>query len=133
MEVKACAHCKRLFNYLSGAPICPSCKDKLEEKFSEVREYVRQHPHEGIPEVAKANDVSSSQIRRWIREERLAFSDESGIGIDCESCGRMIKTGRLCQECKERLLGSMNEIYKTDESIVAKKHREAARMRFLDK
>lgn len=133
MEVKACAQCKRLFNYLSGPPICPSCKDKLEEKFVEVREYVRQHPHEGIQEVAKANEVSASQIRRWIREERLSFSDESGIGIDCESCGKMIKTGRFCQECKERLMGSVNEIYRADESIVAKKHREAARMRFLDK
>lgn len=133
MEVRACAQCKRLFNYLSGAPICPSCKDKLEEKFLEVKEYVREHPGEGVTEVAKANDVSPSQIRRWVREERLAFSDDSGIGIDCENCGRMIKTGRLCQSCKEKLLGDLNNIYKSDESIVAKRHREAAKMRFIDK
>lgn len=132
MEVKTCKQCKRLFNYLSGPPICPGCKTKLEDKFTEVRDYVREHPNEGINEVAKANDVSANQIRRWIREERLAFSEESGIGIDCESCGKMIRSGRLCEACKSRLMGAVDEMYRPDESVVAKKHREAARMRFLD-
>lgn len=133
MEVRTCNKCKRLFNYLSGQPICPNCKDELEEKFVVVRDYVRDHPHEGIPEVAAANEVSQQQIRRWIREERLSFSEESGIGLDCESCGKMIRSGRLCEECKQRLLGNVNDLYKVDDSIVARKHREAARMRFLDK
>lgn len=133
MEVRTCNKCKRLFNYLSGQPICPNCKDELEEKFVIVRDYVRDHPHEGIPEVAEANEVSQQQIRRWIREERLSFSEESGIGLDCESCGKMIRSGRLCEECKQRLLGNVNDLYKVDDSVVARKHREAARMRFLDK
>ena len=133
MEVRTCAQCKKLFNYLSGMPICPGCKDKLEEKFLEVKEYVREHPHENISEVAEANEVSSAQIRRWIREERLAFSDESGVGLDCEKCGKLIKTGRYCEQCKENIIGNLNDAYRTDDSIVAKRHREAARMRFLDK
>lgn len=133
MEVRTCKQCKRLFNYLAGQPICPGCKAKLEDKFIQVKEYVRENPHDGITEVAEANEVSSAQIRRWIREERLSFSDESGVGLDCESCGKLIKSGRLCEDCKTKLLGSVNDLYKHDESIVAKKHREAARMRFLDK
>lgn len=133
MEVRTCKQCKRIFNYLTGPTICPACKDMLEEKFIEVKEYVRENPKEGINEVAKANDVSVNQIRRWIREERLSFSEDSGIGIDCESCGKMIRSGRLCQSCKDRLLGKVDDLYHTDDSIVAKKHREAARMRFLDK
>lgn len=133
MEVRACKQCKRLFNYLSGAPICPGCKAKLEEKFQKVKEYVRENPRDGIAEVAEANDVSTNQIRRWIREERLSFSEESGVGIDCESCGALIKSGRLCQKCKDKLMGRVDALYGTNESIVEKKHREAARMRFLDK
>ncbi len=133
MEVRTCKHCKRLFNYLSGPTLCPSCKDKLEDKFILVRDYIREHPHDGINEVAKANEVSTSQIRRWIREERLAFSDDADIGIDCEKCGKMIKSGRYCQACKDEMMGQMKDLYKSDKSIVSKKHREAARMRFLDK
>lgn len=133
MEVRTCKQCKRIFNYLTGQPICPACKDMLEEKFIKVKEYIRENPHDGINEVAAANEVSNNQIRRWIREERLSFSDESGIGIDCESCGKMIKSGRLCQNCKDRLLGKVDDMYRTEDSVVARKHREAARMRFIDK
>ncbi|MDD6070264.1 MAG: flagellar protein [Clostridiales bacterium] len=133
MEVRTCKQCKRLFNYLAGPSICGSCKEVLEKKFAEVKEYVREHPADGINEVAAANDVSANQIRRWIREERLAFSDASNVGLDCESCGKLIKSGRLCMECKEKLMGAVDDMYKPDDSIVAKKHREAARMRFVDR
>lgn len=133
MEVRTCRQCKRLFNYLSGPSICPGCKAKLEEKFQEVKEYVRENPTHGITEVAEATGVSSNQIRRWIREERLSFSEESGVGLDCESCGTMIRSGRLCQKCKDKLLGKMDGMYRSEESVVVKKQREAARMRFLDK
>lgn len=132
MEVRTCKICKRLFNYLAGVPICPGCKEKLDEKFAEVKEYVRDNPRAGITEVAEAVEVPATQIRRWIREERLSFSEESGVGLDCESCGKLIKSGRFCEECKTKLLGNFNDLYRQDESIVAKKHREAARMRFLD-
>ncbi len=133
MEVKTCKMCKRLFNHLSGPPICPGCKASLDEKFVKVKEYVTENPRANITEVAEANEVPTSQIRRWIREERLSFSEESGVGLDCESCGKIIKSGRLCEECKSKLLGNFNDMYRQDESVVAKKHREAARMRFLDK
>lgn len=132
MEVKTCKQCKRLFNYLAGPPICPGCRANLEEKFVQVKEYVRDNPHAGITEVAEANEVAANQIRRWIREERLSFSEQSGVGLDCESCGAIIKSGRLCEACKSKLLGNFTDMYRQDESIVAKKHREAARMRFLD-
>lgn len=132
MEVRTCKQCKRLFNYLTGAPLCPDCRNKLEEKFQVVKEYIREHPLDGIKEVAEVNDVSPAQIRRWIREERLSFSPESGVGIECESCGTMIYSGRLCQKCKDRLLGRAEDMYKEEESFVARKHKEAARMRFLD-
>ena len=133
MEVRTCKECKKMFNYLAGPPICPNCRDRLEEKFQEVKEYIRENPHDGITDVAKETGVSANQIRRWVREERLSFSDESGIGIDCESCGKMIKSGRLCQSCKDKLMGNVDNMLRGQESIVERKHREAARMRFLDK
>ncbi|MCR5701938.1 MAG: flagellar protein [Lachnospiraceae bacterium] len=133
MEVRTCRQCKKLFNYLTGPNICQPCKDALEKKFQEVKQYIEENPSDGITKVAEANDVSTKQIQRWIREERLAFSAESGVGIECESCGAMILSGRLCQKCKDNLIGAVNNMYKTNsDSIVEKKHREAARMRFLD-
>ena len=42
-------------------------------------------------------------LKQWIREERLFFGDESPVGIDCEGCGTMIKSGKYCDKCKNEL------------------------------
>ena len=110
MDVRNCKMCGKLFNYMgSGRPICPVCASALEDKFFEVREYIREHKNAGINEVAEENDVPVSQIKQWIREERLAFSDNAEIGIECEKCGAMIKTGRFCKACKGNIADSLHD------------------------
>lgn len=109
MDVRNCKMCGKLFNYMgSGRQICSGCASKLEEQFFEVREYVRDHKDAGINEVAEEFDLPVSQIKQWIREERLAFSENSQIGIECENCGALIKTGRFCKDCKNKLANGLS-------------------------
>ena len=79
MEVKSCRTCKRLFNYVSGPQICPACKDELEKKFYEVKEYIRENPKQGIKEIAEATGTTTQQLQQWVREERLEFSADSDM------------------------------------------------------
>ena len=69
MDVRNCRGCGRLFNYLQGPHLCPACMQKLEEKFSQVKDYLEDNPHATIPEIAKDNDVSTRQIEQWVRED----------------------------------------------------------------
>lgn len=136
MEARNCKDCGKIFNYMGGTPVCPACSKKLEEKFAQVKEYVYDNPKCNINQVAEENEVSVQQIKHWIREERLSFSDSSDIGIECEKCGAMIKTGRFCQRCKKSLEDSLGNIYKPKklQSAPAKKKTTSdAKMRFLDK
>lgn len=135
MEVRNCKDCGKLFNYMGGVPVCTACSKKLEEKFAEVKEYIYDNPNCNINQVADANDVSVQQIKHWIREERLSFSDSSEIGIECEKCGAMIKTGRFCQRCKKHLEDTFGNMYqpKRGTAPVKKKTTADAKMRFLDK
>lgn len=135
MEVRNCKECGKLFNYMEGMPICPACSKKLEEKFVKVKEYVYDNPGASINQVAEENDVTVKQIKRWVREERLCFADNSDIGIECEKCGAMIKTGRFCQKCKKQLENSFGNMYQTKKEPVAPKKKTGSadgRMRFLD-
>jgi rubredoxin len=134
MEVRNCKGCGRLFNYLSGPPLCPSCAKALDLKFEEVKEYVYDHPRCDIQEVAEVFQISVQQIKQWIREERLSFSDDSLIGIDCEGCGVTIKTGRFCKSCKDKLAKGLTSLYQVEKPAVQKKKdpRENPRMRFLN-
>jgi len=121
-----------MFNYI-GKPICPGCEKALEEKFQVVKQFIKDNPNASINEVAEENEVSVNQIKRWVREERLTFSESSMVGLECESCGTMIRTGRFCEACKQKLGNSLNSlIEKPKPAEPERKKKEAARMRFLD-
>ncbi len=132
MDVKNCKGCGRLFNYVSGPRLCGECKQKLEDKFVEVRNYVMDNPHASIPEISETMEVSTSQIYQWIREERLIFSEDSMVTIECENCGAPIRTGRFCDKCKNETAKGLDSLYKKEAPVIQKKDRERERMRFLD-
>lgn len=133
MDVRNCKTCGKLFNYLSGPPICTICAKKLEDKFANVKEYIYTHPGAGMQEVSETFEVSVIQIQKWIREERLAFAEDSLVGIECESCGTNIKTGRFCKSCKDKLANNLSNIYKEPEKPKKVKETDASpKMRFFD-
>lgn len=133
MEVVTCRSCGKLFNYIRGSHICPACQKRLEDKFMEVKKYVRENPDITIKTLSEDMEVSVSQIKRWVREERLVFSADSPVGLPCESCGKTIKTGRLCESCKQSLMTGLRDasaVKKPD--APQKKRAKDNKMRFLD-
>lgn len=136
MNVRNCRKCGRIFNYVSGIPICPVCRSKQEEKFQQVKDFVRDNRSATIDVISEECEVEIPQIQQWIREERLCFSDDSPIGINCENCGAMIKTGRYCEKCKKEMAAGLNNAFHrpAPEPVQSKKQdHENPRMRFLDR
>lgn len=136
MEVRNCKGCGKLFNYMSGIPLCPSCSSALDLKFEEVKEYVYDHPRVGMQEVSEEMEVSIQQIKQWIKDERLSFAEDSMIGIDCEGCGITIKTGRFCKTCKDKLSKGFSDLYPSSSQPTQqnnKDSKDSPKMRFLDK
>lgn len=134
MDVRNCRGCGRLFNYISGGDfLCPRCIEDLNKKFANVKEYIRTNPSASMPEIARENDVTVKQIERWVREERLYFSDDSPIGLECENCGAIIKTGRFCGNCKNTMQHNLGNAYEQAKPKPEKiqKEREKDKMRFL--
>ena len=109
MGFNNCARCGKIFNYVSGRPICEACKKELEKQFQEVKAFIRENPNKGLREVSEECDVSEKQIKQWVREERLQFAKGSGV-LTCDSCGKPIHVGRFCDSCKEKLTGNLNGI-----------------------
>ncbi len=80
MEVRTCKSCGRMFNCIGRTPLCPACADEMEKKFQQVKEYVWEHRSATLQDISENNDVSVKQLRQWVREERLTFSDKSPVG-----------------------------------------------------
>lgn len=132
MEVRNCRDCGKLFNYIGGTPLCPACMKKLDEKYAKVKEYIYDNPGASINEVSEVNEVSVNQIKKWVREEKLSFTEDSPVGLACEGCGKMIKTGRFCKECKNRMANELDSFREKPKIVSVKKEtRDNAKMRFL--
>lgn len=133
MEVTNCRDCGRLFNYISGPRRCPECQKKLEEKFQQVKEFLRQNPDSSISQTATENDVSVKQIKQWIREERLVISNGMAEGIVCETCGKPIRTGRFCEACKKNMVQDLSNAFEKPKPAERSLHteKENDRMRYL--
>ena len=135
MNVRNCVKCGKMFNYITGAPICPVCKSQLEDQFQITKKYIRDNPNANISQVADACDVTIKMIHQWVREERLIFTEGSAVGIECELCGRTIRTGKYCDKCKYDIQHNLNGIYEKKEKIEEKIIHEKGKnkMRYLNK
>lgn len=132
MEVRACRSCKRLFNYIAGPVRCPACSEALEKKFQQVKSYIWDHKTATLQEISEANDVAVGQLRQWVREERLCFTEDSPVGLECENCGAIIKTGRYCANCKSKLSNTLMSAITKEEKPAHKDPRDTRnRMRSI--
>lgn len=137
MNVKNCRRCKRLFNYMVGPVICPACRDIMEQEFQKVKKYIEENPHCDIRTVSEECEVDSQQIRDWVRDERLQFSEDSMVALNCERCGAVIRSGRFCDACKKDMTTGFNNAIgankKKIEPARPTNNRDNPKMRFLDK
>lgn len=110
MEVKSCYGCGRLFQYISGSALCPECKKKEEDMFQRVRKYLMKKPGASLYELNRETEVSVVFIEKFIREGRIQVAQESPIRLTCEKCGEPIRTGKLCDTCKKKLMDNINKL-----------------------
>lgn len=134
MNVRNCRKCGRVYNYVTGPNMCPSCREAMDKKFGEVKEYVREHRGASIQEVSEVCEVEVGQIHQWLKEERLELVEGSGIVLHCENCGTPIYSGRFCQNCKNDMARGFSKAIAPaakPQPEPAKNTHEKDRMRFL--
>ena len=134
MNLRNCARCGKMFNYFSGQPICESCKKAAEEDFQRVKQYIIDNPRAGITEISEKCEVTTKQIQQWVREERLMFTSDSPIQLQCEKCGAKIQTGRFCAKCRATMANNLNNTFAKPKPQLQQpvKKDPKAGMRFLD-
>ncbi|MCT4595410.1 MAG: MerR family transcriptional regulator [Anaeromicrobium sp.] len=103
-ELKNCKKCGRIFQYTGITKICERCRRTEDESFKTVREYIYDNPGANLAEVSEETGVEEDTILRYIRQGKLEIvSENSSLLIECERCGKGIKTGRFCDVCVEEM------------------------------
>jgi flagellar operon protein (TIGR03826 family) len=103
-DVRNCRRCGKIYNYIGGQPICQICKDQDEGDFKRVKEYLYQNPGATLSEVSTVLEVSVEKIKAYLKDGRLEIvGSDSNMVLECETCGKSIKTGRYCNDCSSGL------------------------------
>lgn len=132
MDIRNCAKCGRLFNYMGGPPICQACREKEEESFQVVKDYIYEHKDANMMQISNETGVSTKLIERFIKEGRLILTEDSPIFLRCEKCGKEVKTGRFCSDCSRSLSNEMR-MSSTPPKEESSSKPKSEKMRFLNK
>lgn len=99
MEIRNCEKCGKIYRY-DGSKICMDCRREEENEFLRVKEYIYDNPGSTIQLVSEETEVSTKKIFRYLREGKLEIKDNNNnLVLDCERCGKPIKSGRFCEKC----------------------------------
>ncbi len=131
MEVKTCRRCNKMFQYITGKPVCPKCKKEEEVIFQQVKEYLRENVGASAEEVSEATEATISMIQGFLREGRLEVTVDSPLAMTCEQCGTKIRTGRMCDKCKANLANGLSGVAKGMVKVPEVKQEPKERMRSL--
>ncbi|MFW6278719.1 MAG: flagellar protein [Bacillota bacterium] len=108
MEIINCRKCGRAFAYSAGPKICQSCKEKEEDKYEIVKDYLWDNPNASIEKVHQETEVEKELIIKFVKEGRLKSEGlDIELTLKCERCGKKIKEGRFCQDCQKKLVDGL--------------------------
>ncbi|HHW49216.1 MAG TPA: flagellar protein [Clostridiaceae bacterium] len=100
-KLEVCARCGRFSEVTGIRKLCPECYIRDDKDFEKIREYLYIHPGAQVFEVSEKLHIPIPQIKRYLREERLEIIEDDNLFLSCESCGKPIRSGILCDNCKK--------------------------------
>jgi len=98
MDLRNCKKCGRAFAY-NGIEICSRCASDDVEDFKKVKDYLYDNPGATITEVSEETGVDEKKILRYLRESKIEIIESDNLLLDCQRCGKPIRSGRFCEGC----------------------------------
>jgi len=106
-----CTKCGRFFESNGFITLCPVCYKKDQDDFERIRQYLYEHPHAKVFQVSTDLELPVSQIKRYLREERLEILEKDNLFLKCEACGKSIRSGVYCDECSRKYDNNIRSVY----------------------
>ena len=113
IRCEMCGMILRDSDYNGGAYVCSKCNHHNMTAFGRVRELLDSKGPLTIDEIYYETGVERETIKQFVRDERLEVPAGSPTQFICEKCGTRIRTGYLCEKCKDQkkshLKGSVSD------------------------
>ncbi len=110
-ETKYCQSCNKTLPPNHTDSLCPSCAEIA--LFQVAKDFIRSGDYNEY-DVSQFLNIPIQQIRRWIREGRIQYKEDSlnNITMHCQVCGAQITFGTMCPKClKAQNVSGSSSIY----------------------
>lgn len=101
VECRSCGS-KALENTAFGTYRCTECGTDNYDDFMTVRRYLEEVGHAPAIVIERETGVPRRVIEYFFKEEYLEIPSGSPVRIPCAGCGSPIRTGTLCENCKQK-------------------------------
>ncbi|MBN4062554.1 MAG: MerR family transcriptional regulator [Alkaliphilus sp.] len=132
MELRNCKKCGRAFAY-KGIPVCLRCKNDDEDEFMKVKDYLYDNTGATIREVSDETGVDEKQILRYLKESRIEIIEEGNFVLECERCGKSLRSGRFCDVCVSDMSKEFSSAIKPKINNIKEKPKVKEKMYISDK
>lgn len=82
---------------------CEDCGELAYDDYGKVRAYIEEHRGATAAQIEEAIGVSQKTIRRLLKDGRLEVAEGSRTFLQCEICGKTLRSGRYCPECEMKV------------------------------
>lgn len=98
-----CKECEGELETISrGEYRCIRCGTINYDYFHQIRNFLDKEGPCPITVIAKKTGVPRRSIEYFLNQEMLEIPSGSAIRLMCQNCGAAIRTGQLCDACKEK-------------------------------
>lgn len=115
-EAKHCENCNAVLPPEYDGSVCQSCAELL--LFQDVKDFIRSGDYNEY-DVSQYFNIPLAQVRKWIREGRIQYKEDSlnNITLHCQICGIQILFGTMCPKCmKAQNVSGSSSIFPAFES-----------------
>lgn len=121
MDIINCKVCRKIFSPVGRQLVCKDCLKAEEEEFQKVRDYLKENKGADISLVSSETGVPVKKILKYLKEGKVEVSDTNNSILKCEKCGKSIRSGRFCEQCKSNVISDINNmVQKTKEENMKK-------------
>ena len=89
-----------------GVYECVVCGKETYDYLRTVRNYLEQNGARSAVTIARETGVPRDSVEYFLREEFLEIPKYAKERLSCAKCGAPIRTGTLCEKCKQPLESS---------------------------
>lgn len=134
-ELTNCPNCGSVFVKNAFRTVCQDCFKEEEKAYEMVYDYMRKRENRAatINQVVEATGVTEELIYKFIKAGRLKSTQFPNLGYPCDRCGRIIKTGKVCDPCQDELRRELNQIKADEERKKEQLRREKSATYFTAK